>query len=314
MKFFIRKIRNPLYLLIGILSYHPAVLGGEVPLPPMNLGSTSFLDGQGSPGYLFENELNYYEADRLKDGSGHTIPGTNKLDTLVDIPHILYTTKCRLFGAYFGVEAFLPILVHGHIEFFEGPRGDSSGIGDLRVAPFILQWSNYCLFGRRFDSRLNINFVLPVGKYEADSPINPGSNVIIFNPYYAFTWMLTDKLEFSMRLHYLWCSKNHDPFVTIPAEEVKPGEAFHFNYALSYEVVKNLRLGVAGYFLQQTSDSQIYGDDFDNTRERAFAIGPGLLAQYQDWTFILNSYFETGVHNRFEGNRFVFRIVKVLKI
>jgi hypothetical protein len=49
-----------------------------------------------------------------------------------------------------------------------------------------------------------------------------------------------------VRVHYLWNSANNDPFAGFGIKNMEPGQAFHANYAASYEVHKNVRLGFNG--------------------------------------------------------------------
>ena len=51
------------------------------------------------------------------------------------------------------------------------------------------------LFGRPYWQRLNFVFSLPTGDYDKDAAINTGSNTWIFNPHYAFTWELGERLN-----------------------------------------------------------------------------------------------------------------------
>jgi hypothetical protein len=57
--------------------------------------------------------------------------------------------------------------------------------------------------------------VLPTGQYDHNQPINIGNNVVSVNPYYAFAYILTDKSELSVRLHYLWNSQDLEARVGI---------------------------------------------------------------------------------------------------
>ena len=45
-------------------------------------------------------------------------------------------------------------------------------------------------------------------------------------------------MEFSALLDYLWNSTNNDPFVGFDIKSMQPGQAFHINYATSYELFK----------------------------------------------------------------------------
>ena len=60
------------------------------------------------------------------------------------------------------------------------------------------------------------------------------------DPYYAFTFFITPKLETSWRFHYIWKSRNNDPPIAFKANNIQPGQAFHFNFGTSYEIVKGV--------------------------------------------------------------------------
>lgn len=51
------------------------VLAADIPLPPVNLGDTSFEDGIAFPGWLVEETFDYYHAGQLNDHQGDKIPG-----------------------------------------------------------------------------------------------------------------------------------------------------------------------------------------------------------------------------------------------
>ena len=93
---------------------------------------------------------------------------------------------------------------------------------------------------------------------------------------------------------------------------MQPGQAFHVNYATSYEVRKNVRLGFNGYWLQQMTDHKINNVDVPFSRERTVGIGPGLQLGGRDIWFHLNGYMETDVRNRPSGVKVTFRISKAL--
>jgi hypothetical protein len=184
-------------------------------------------------------------------------------------------------------------------------------LGDISVSPFFIQWPEYKLFDMPFFQRLDLLFKLPTGDYNRHSAVNVGSNVYSFNPYYTFTLVPMSRIEFSSRLYYLWNSENDEPFYRLRANNSLPGQAVHINCAASYEILKDLRLGVAGYALYQITDDKLDGDDQAHSRERVFGIGPGLKYKIDTWSMYLNSYYELGAENRPEGVKFAFRISKV---
>ena len=250
-----------------------------VGLPPVNLGDTSFQDGIANPGWLLEETVNYYTASQFKDAQGGTIPGSNELTTISAVTHLAYISKLRLLGGYFGAEVLLP-LVDADLKLSSQPRNRARGVGDLIVSPFILQWNDHKLFGMPYFHRFDIALSLPTGQYDANRAFNPGNNIVSLNPYYAFTIVPTDKFEISARLHYLWNSENDNPYAGLGASSIQPGQAFHANVAASYEIMRNLRIGVNGYALQQFTDDKVNGHNLANSEERIFRRWPRLGIQY----------------------------------
>lgn len=286
------------------------LLAADIPLPPVNLGDTSFEDGIAFPGWLVEETFGYYNAGQFNDHQGDKIPGSNKLTSVSATTHIAYISKLRLLDGFYGAEVLLP-LVDVDMSTSFGPKDREQGVGDLIASPFILQWTDHKLFGVPYFHRFVVSVTLPTGKYNRNRPVNIGSNMVSINPYYAFTIIPADKLELSARLHYLWNSENDDPFAGMGAGSVQSGQALHANYAASYEVVKGVRFGVNGYALQQLTEDKIDGHSQANSQERVFGIGPGVKWSDNGLSLYLNSYFETGAENRPEGTKVVFRLSKV---
>jgi hypothetical protein len=290
-----------------LLVWAGASAAADVPLPPVNLGETSFQDGIAFPGWLVEETFIYYHASSFTDSNGRDIPGSNRLTAASAVTHVAWISNFRLLGGFYGAEVLLPL---AYLDFDTdfGPDGRERGLGDLIVGPFFIQWTDSRLFGMPYFHRLNLDFVLPTGEYSKNSSVNLGSNIYTFNPYYAFTLIPTDRLEVSARLHYLWCSENDDPFVGLGANDTQPGQAFHANFTASYEIFQDLRLGINGYYLQQLTDDKLDGDDQARSKERVLGIGPGLKYTFERLALYLNTYYETAAVNRPEGFRGIFRL------
>jgi hypothetical protein len=300
-------------VLFAVLAGSMTANAGPVSLPPVNLGQTSFEDGVANPGWFFEEITEYYHAGQFNDSSGAKVPGQNELTTASAITHLSYLSNYKLLGGYVGAEVLVP-LVDVNLDISSQPNAHEQGVGDMIISPFMLQWNDRELFGRPFFQRLDLDLVVPTGKYNSDRAVNIGNNIVSVNPYYAFTIFPTRKLDFSARLHYLWNSENDSPYEGLHASSIQPGQAFHANFAISYEVLKSLRVGISGYALQQFTDDRINGSSIADSEERVFGVGPG-LAYNQDnnhdklW-ITLNSYIETGAENRPEGIGVVLRISK----
>jgi hypothetical protein len=152
---------------------------------------------------------------------------------------------------------------------------------------------------------------VPTGKYSNTRPVNIGNHFIVVNPFYACTYE-RKKVEFSARLHYLWNSANNDPFVGFGIKSTQPGQAFHVNYATSYALLNNVRLGFNGYWLKQLTNHEINGVAVPNSKERTVGLGPGIQLGSRGIRFRVNSYIETDVRNRPSGIKVTFRISKAL--
>jgi len=258
---------------------------------------------------LVEETIGYYHAGQINDRHGNSVPGSNKVTTMSATTHLAYLTNYRLLGGYYGAELLLP-LADVDVNASSGPKERERGIGDLIVSPFMLQWTDHKLFGMPYFHRFVVDLTLPTGAYDRTHAVNAGSNLFSVNPYYAFTIMPTDKLEFSARLHYLWNSENDRPFVGLGAGNVQPGQAFHANYAASYEVTKGVRLGINGYALQQLTADKVDGHNLSGSEERVFGIGPGIQFSGNGLSLFINGYVETGAENRPEGAKVAFRLSK----
>ncbi|WP_260703584.1 SphA family protein [Edaphobacter flagellatus] len=297
--------------IMGCISTTP--LTAQVQLPSVNLGDTNFEDGFAGPGFLLEEFPDVYSASTLKDSKGITVPGTNTLTAIASTSHVAYVSNKRLFGAWVGAEFLVPI-VDVEVKVANGTNATVRGEADPVLGPFALQWAPKQVGRGVFVQRAILDLTVPIGKYSDRRPVNIGNNFVTINPYYAFTYEWNRKFEVSARFHYLWNSTNKNPFVGLGIRAMQPGQAFHTNYATSYEVLKRVRVGFNGYWLQQLTDHHINGENVPNSKERTVGLGPGVQFGGNGLWFRVNSYIETDVRNRTAGTRVTFRISKALPI
>jgi len=231
----------------GVLAT-PSLCLAQVQLPAVNLGDTNFEDAFGGPGWLLQEFPEFYVASELKDSHGKTIPGRNRVTAIGSTTHLAFVSKKRVLGGWLAGEVLQP-LVDLDVQLANGTSSRVRGLADLIVGAG-LQWAPKKVGKGVFVHRFVFDVTVPTGNYSYRRPVNISNHFVVINPYYALTYE-RKKLEFSARLHYLWNSTNHDPFVGFGVRKTQAGQAFHVNYATSYEVYKNVRLGFNGYWLQQ---------------------------------------------------------------
>ncbi len=302
-------MRSPLLLrLLGLaallLAARPDAARAAAPpvsLPPVNLGGSSFLDGLGGPGLLTRLAFTGAHAPKLTGPDGGALEGRNRVSSLTAIAHVGYVAPWRILGGYVGAEVLLPfVLVDLDVE--AGPAARSGGIGDLIVSPLVFQLPPLSLGGARLDHKVNLGLVLPTGRYRPDEAVNAGSNVVSLDPFYAFTIAWPGGLEASARLHHLWSSRNDAPAAAYGARSIQPGQAFHVNAAVSHPLGGAVRVGLAGYWLEQLTASRV-GGRAQPGRERIAALGPGLLVAAAPLSVVANAYAELAARSRPVGGR-----------
>lgn len=288
-------------------------------LPAVNLGFTSFLDGgpPSGPGLYFTQYFQYYNAGKFADKDGNELlpPSADEhLNAFIFLSQFIYQSDQYLLACgKWGLDLIIPVVATDLSYGVKGPfpEDNGAGLGDILIGPF-LQWDP--IMGKNgplFMHRIELQMIVPTGKYDSDKEINPGSNFFSFNPYWAGTVFLTPKWTFSTRIHWLWNATNNDPNrLYAGLDDTQAGQAVHLNFASSYEILeKRLRAGINGYYLKQITDSEAGGHSLPG-REQVLGIGPGLLFHWtKDTHLFLNIYFETAVENRTEGQRYNFRIV-----
>jgi hypothetical protein len=224
----------------------PSLCLAQVQLPAVNLGDTNFEDAFGGPGWLLQEFPEFYVASDLEDSHGKTIPGRNRVTAISTTTHLALVSKKRVLGGWLAGEILQP-LVDLDVHLANGTSSRVRGLADLIVGTG-LQWAPKKIGNGVFVHRFVFDVTVPTGAYSDKRPVNIGNHFVVINPYYALTYE-RKKLEFSARFHYLWNSVNNDPFVGFGIRNTQPGQAFHVNYATSYEVRKNVRLGFNGYWL-----------------------------------------------------------------
>ena len=286
----------------------------DLALPGVNTGATSFEDGGGGVGHMFQTSNSRFDANRNYDAKGEKRPMRYDRALWIARLHYAYTSSRQAFGGHLGGELIVPLL---DLELDLGPAHVSgSGLGNPSLGGYV-QWRGKRLFGKRLDARLALAASLPLGDYDRNAKLNPGTDYYSINPYYAFTWHHSDAWEISGRLMYLWNGSSDDPETRLhaafgqPVHRIQPGQALHYNLSASHALNARWRLGLAMYHLQQTSADRINGHAQAASKERLFGIGPGVQWRAGAHRFIGNVYAEGAAKNCAAGSQLVARYLYV---
>jgi hypothetical protein len=309
------KLRTIPLVICGLVFGAYASSAMAYDLPPLNLGFTSFLDAAppAGNGWYFTQYVQHYTSNNLKDNNGKDLalpPGANPdLDVTVSLTQGIYISEQQLFGGNIGIDVILPTVATNLSGIPSGVplQDNSAGFGDLLVGPFI-QWPPIMgENGPKFFQRVELQVLIPTGEYDSNREINPGSNFWSFNPYWSGTYFFSPNLTGSVRAHYLWNGKNDDPNRGFGpnARDTRAGQAFHTNFALEYAVTPQLRLGFNGYYLKQTTDTELNGTDLRGRREKVLGLGLGGMYSFsKDDHIFINLFDESQAENRPEGQRY----------
>lgn len=276
--------------------------------PQVDLGQTSFLDGEAGPGWLIETIGNGTVARYSTDGAGHALSGVHRQWTASVTLHPAFIASETVLGAHPGIEFLFPAGAV-HLDLPGQPSTTQGGVGDITVAP-LLQWNDGRLLGRPFAIRAALQLVLPGGTYSPGREVSLGQNALQVSPYAAFTVRVTPEWEMSGRLIYDWSSPNARPARVLGADSSQAGGQAVLNVAASRALSANWRLGVAGYGLRQISSSRVDQEVVHGSEQRALAAGPGFeWSDEHGSTLIGTLYREFSSRNRPEGFNAVLRLL-----
>ncbi len=215
------------------------------PLPPLDLGQTNILDGEGKPGALLELIAFGSAADRLADAAGDAKPGTNHQRIASFVVHPIFVADAVVAGAHPGVELLVPVSRVDN-QFAAGGSGVHTGLGDITIAPF-LQWSRSDPGPGAVSARLAVQVVAPVGDHAPERAVNTGQGGWQLSPYLAVTWRASRRWEVSGRAIYDWSGSAASRTDGAAPIRVRPGDLIAVNLSASYALSDAWRLGIGGY-------------------------------------------------------------------
>jgi hypothetical protein len=285
-------------LLIGLA---PSARASEGAGDSIGKGSEGFLAGAlpPKPGTFVVVYLNDYEADRLVDGEGRSVEQDFRLSARVAVARLFYMSPITIAGGRLGVFA-IGSLASLRLRSNAG-RHRFDGLGDLTVGS-VLGWKLGDLH-----PAIAADFVLPAGSYDRSRSLNGGSNHFAVRPIVAISYLPASGFELSAKATYTINATNH-------ATGYTSGDFTHADISVSYPVRANLRLGLNGYLLRQTTDDRRGGIPVgsDGFRGRVDAIGPALQWRIGRSIVDFKALKEFHARNRAEGTSLWLKVVAPL--
>lgn len=259
------------------------------------------LDVDNLPDHMFAFNVyyNHYEARKLNISSFGGKVSDVKISSDAIIPRLDYLSPLRIFGGRLGGYIAQPYIRQRVAAF--GLSDERESMGDTTFAPIIL-WD----MGKDLTLAAAVEVTVPTGKYDAERLANTSNNFYTYKPLFSFTWLPTERTELSLKATYSFNMENHDT-------DYRSGQIFHFDYSASYRVTDNLRLGLNGYYLKQTTDDKQNGETVrvfgfgeevdDGVRGQVFAIGPAVHLTFLKYASAeIRWAKEFDVENRPEGD------------
>ena len=269
------------------------------PLPPLDLGQTNILDGEGAPGRLLEIITFGSGAGRLADASGHAVPGSNDQQVISAVLHPILVSEASILGAHPGVEILVPVsYVHNGIA--AAGAGYDTGLGDVTVEPF-LEWSSAHQRAGTLSVRLALGVVAPTGDYGSAAAVNTGQGAWQVSPYLATTWRASRRWELSARAIYDWSGSSAGRSMAGARTRLQAGDQFALNASASFAITPAWRLGPGGYLLHQVGPASVDGASMPDSLQRVFALGPVSRWQVGKTTILAAAYREFEARNRPQG-------------
>ena len=263
------------------------------------LGAENFMAGAlPPPGNYFINYLIHYQGD-LQDNDGNELPVDVK--ATANALRYIYVSNYKLFGGDWGMHAIVPLVYQKFNT--PDPTLDNDwvfGLGDITLDPIIIGWH----FPPDWHITVGLDIYLPTGKWDENDPTQRiGSNFWSFEPIFSFTYLNQSGFEVSAKLMYNIKTENNDT-------NYQSGDDFHMDYLIGQHFGP-WAVGLGGYYLKQTQDDELNGQEVgpDGNRAQVFAFGPAVKYDYKGMSFIGTWNHETGVENYFEGNKFFFKFI-----
>ena len=291
--------RRRFALLLTACAFAPLLAGatenGTTAFP--NGGEDFLVAAMPPPGWYGILYLNRYSADEVMDDAGQASVAGFDLKVNAVTPRLDWVKPVSVLGSdRWGTMLVMPLLdLDLQVEPVPGMefRGSERGFGDLTIGNG-LHWT----LGK-FEMVNAVDVVVPIGRYDSTSLVNPGRNQWVVRLNHMGTWFPSPQWDVSYRLHWDYNFRNEDT-------DYLSGQTVYLNWAVGWKPAPSTTIGVVGFFLRQITDDEA-GNQLaqpDGNRLGASGIGPVLKYAASHGVMYTVKYFrDFDVRNRPEGEQ-----------
>ncbi len=314
-----------LFALFFALSSQETLAGGGQAYPN---GAEAFMVGaMPPPGITMINYAYYGHASKLKDDDGDDTHVLDSADVGGDIIRLIWISKYKILGGNYGQHIFFGA-INKDMDF-NSPVGSKlkthyHDFDALYViySPLLMGW--HFQEGKLHVAASACDIYFPLYNEDKDNIASVGRNFWTFEPVLAVTWLPLPPLEISAKFMYDF-NTHQDDYEPGPPYQIDrdPGQEFHMDFNVSWGVAPGLRIGINGYYYQQTTSDDF--DDIDDApaplrpflkaaeedKGRAVALGPGILYKHQNFMTTLRYQHEFAVKNRPELQNVWFKLIYI---
>ena len=208
-----------------------------------------------------------YSANSTKDNSGNSALPQFSLDVLSVSLAYIKRTDYKILGGDFSYSAVIPYLdMDLDLTTPSGSkvRGSEQKLGDLQVAPIIIQWDIAPNFG------VNAQFQIqaPTGHFDKNAQVNARPKPLDLSPALGVTYITDNNIELSSSFQLDFNTKNKDTDYT-------SGIEYRHEFGIG-KIVDAWTLGVGGYYYKQLTDDKGPNVASNGNRAATIAVGPAI--------------------------------------
>lgn len=238
-------------------------------------GYKDFLSGIVPPeeGWYFRNDLVYYTGDISRTVIGGRVSVGLSEELVAELPAASYVAPFTILGANYAFAIAVPIEGVSVDASAAGPRRSiaisdgATNFGDLFINPIFLGWH----FGN-FHLTAGFGMTAPAGEYSKGALADTGFNRWSYLPQLAFTYFdPASGWDFSVAPTYDINDRNS-------ATDYQSGEVFDLDWAVGKQLTPEWKIGITGYWLQQTTPDSGSGAKLGANEASVWALGP--IASY----------------------------------